>query len=591
MLSNYTQRLEQHLATLTALQTRNNILAGLRLLSALLFAGALYVCFKTGSGYAAALSAVCFALFIVLVRLHQKNSAAKALHTALVQVNADEIAYLKGEELPFDNGIGYQQIHHAYAYDLDFFGDNSLYQHLNRTATVAGQAQLASNLCRLLPPEEILSHQDAVRELTGKTDWRQEVYALARIQPDSRRGYEQLLLWAERDTAPLPLWVRTAAVALPVAFGITCLLAFLTRVPVYANLASGLFTMNLFLLFSQQKTIRREIAQFDRVHTLLKQYAGILSKIEQETFESALLKNIQTALGRDTAAASRHIRRLSVLFDRMDSVQNLMAVVFFDGTFLYHLHALHALLQWKRAHGAHIRQWLSLIGQVEALNSIANFAANNPAFAYPELNNRQHIVFSGLGHPLIKASKRVCNDVAFVQQKFIVLTGSNMSGKSTFLRTLGVNMVLSGMGAPVCATRAQVHPMPVLVSMRLSDSLSDAESYFFAEVKRLHDIMLQLDQQTTFVLLDEILRGTNSDDKRFGTIAVLKKMVEKGAIGALATHDLEVCHTTADYPDYLTNKCFEVDISGSELAFDYRLRDGICQNKSASFLMAKMGVI
>ena len=152
-------------------------------------------------------------------------------------------------------------------------------------------------------------------------------------------------------------------------------------------------------------------------------------------------------------------------------------------------------------------------------------------------------------------------------------------------------MVLAGAGAPVCASAASMHPLPVIVSMRLSDSLSDSESYFFAEVKRLKQLMLALDEQKCFVLLDEILRGTNSDDKRSGTIGVLKKILAKRGIGIVATHDLEVCNTTSEYPEQLSNKCFEVEIVNDELVFDYKLREGICKNKSATFLMKKMGVI
>jgi DNA mismatch repair ATPase MutS len=166
-----------------------------------------------------------------------------------------------------------------------------------------------------------------------------------------------------------------------------------------------------------------------------------------------------------------------------------------------------------------------------------------------------------------------------------------MSGKSTFLRTLGVNMVLGGIGSVVCASEANIHPLPVLVSMRLSDSLADSESYFFAEIKRLKQIMDALEGGPAFVLLDEILRGTNSDDKRNGTIEVVKKVIGQKAIGAIATHDIEVCLTTNEYPTILKNQCFEVEIKDNDLHFDYRLRDGICKNKSATFLMQKMGVI
>ncbi|MFN3785152.1 MAG: MutS-related protein, partial [Spirosomataceae bacterium] len=180
-------------------------------------------------------------------------------------------------------------------------------------------------------------------------------------------------------------------------------------------------------------------------------------------------------------------------------------------------------------------------------------------------NDKYQIDFKDLSHPLLNSRSRVTNEVSFHPQSFLILTGSNMSGKSTFLRSLGVNMVLAGIGAPVCATAAKVHPLPVLVSMRLSDSLADSESYFFAEIKRLKQIMDELECKPAFVLLDEILRGTNSDDKRNGTIEVVKKAIGKKAIGAIATHDIEVCLTTNEYPNVLTNKCFEVEIINDDL--------------------------
>jgi DNA mismatch repair ATPase MutS len=228
---------------------------------------------------------------------------------------------------------------------------------------------------------------------------------------------------------------------------------------------------------------------------------------------------------------------------------------------------------------------------MEALSSLANLAHNNPDFTYPVLNDRYEVSLTALGHPLLHRSKRICNDISFEEHRLVILTGSNMSGKSTFLRTLGVNMVLAGTGSPVCATAAAVHPLPILVSMRQSDSLSDSESYFFAEVKRLHYIIQQAGLQKSWVLLDEILRGTNSDDKRSGTIGVIEKIIDLQAIGAIATHDLEVCETTKRYPDVLVNRCFEVEIVQDELVFDYQLRPGICKNKSATFLMKKMGII
>jgi DNA mismatch repair ATPase MutS len=231
------------------------------------------------------------------------------------------------------------------------------------------------------------------------------------------------------------------------------------------------------------------------------------------------------------------------------------------------------------------------LGELEALNCLANFSFNNKEFVFPTINKEYKIEIKNCGHPLINANKRICNDVSFNAGNFMILTGSNMSGKSTFLRTLGINMILGNAGAPICASNAQIHPLPVVVSMRMSDSLTDSESYFFAEVKRLKQIMDELEHQICFVLLDEILKGTNSDDKRLGTVKVIEKLVQKNVIGAIATHDLEVCNITLVYPKNLSNHCFEVEIINNELVFDYKLRDGICKNKSATFLMNKLDII
>lgn len=199
--------------------------------------------------------------------------------------------------------------------------------------------------------------------------------------------------------------------------------------------------------------------------------------------------------------------------------------------------------------------------------------------------------FKDLGHPLIAAKKRVCNDIDFSEQRFVILTGSNMSGKSTFLRTVGINLVLAGIGAPICASKASFFPMPIYVSMRLTDSLEDSESYFYAEVKRLKLIMEEAHRQPSFVLLDEILRGTNSDDKQSGTIGVILKLIQEQTFGVIATHDLEVCAITAQHPQILMNKCFEVEIQDDDLRFDYKIRPGVCQNKNATFIMKKMQII
>ncbi|PUU69803.1 DNA mismatch repair protein, partial [Flavobacterium sp. WLB] len=348
---------------------------------------------------------------------------------------------------------------------------------------------------------------------------------------------------------------------------------------------------NLIVLGRSLKRIQSEIAKADNIDKTIKHYSLLVQKIELEKFESKKLIALQKQLVSKNISASSHLKQLSELFSRMDTISNFVTAIVFNGSFLFNLHVLKALLKWKEDYAHELENWINIIGEFEALNSFANLAFNNADFVFPEINSEYKIGFENLGHPLLNPATRVGNDTHFYPESFMILTGSNMSGKSTFLRSLGINMVLGGIGSVVCASKANIHPLPVLVSMRLSDSLADSESYFFAEIKRLKQIMDALEEGPAFVLLDEILRGTNSDDKRNGTIEVVKKVIAKKAIGAIATHDIEVCLTTNEYPQTLTNQCFEVEIQNNELHFDYKLRSGICKNKSATFLMQKMGVI
>jgi hypothetical protein len=381
------------------------------------------------------------------------------------------------------------------------------------------------------------------------------------------------------------------SVALPILFFGLLTAYFITSKIILLSYLTYAFIANMIVLGRSVKRIQSEIAKADDVDKIIKQYGLLVEKIEKEKFSSKKLINLQQELIFKNAAASLHLKQLSELFSRMDTINNFVTAIVFNGTFLFNLHVLRSLLKWKDNYSEELEKWISVIGEFEALNSFANLAYNNPDFVFPEINSEYKIGFKNLAHPLLNPESRVGNDTSFYPESFMILTGSNMSGKSTFLRSLGVNMVLGGIGSTVCASEANIHPLQVLVSMRLSDSLSDSESYFFAEIKRLKQIMDALEEKPAFVLLDEILRGTNSDDKRNGTIEVVKKVIAKKAVGAIATHDIEVCLTTNEYPEILTNQCFEVEIKNNDLHFDYKLRNGICKNKSATFLMQKMGVI
>lgn len=568
-----------------------NSISLLRLLSIFLFLFFMFYYIKTNEMLYVILAVLSFAGFIFLMKIHSRVSFQRLLAETLLKINQNEISFLKREKTSFENGVEFIDYHHPYAYDLDIFGEHSLFQNLNRTASFIGKKTLAELLLHTLPEAEILENQEAVNELKSKIDWRQEFQALAIIGQDSKQSYEAIKHWTSFTNNSLPKVLVALSFILPVTFFGFLAAYFITSKTIILSYLTYIFIANLIVLGRAVKRIQSEIAKADNVANIIKQYSLLIEKIERESFQSNKLICLQEQLNFKNAKASQHLKQLSELFSRMDTINNFVTATLFNGTFLFNLHVLRALLKWKEDYASEMNHWISIIGEIEALNSLANLAYNNDDFVFPEINSDYKIEFRNLSHPLLNPATRVGNDTQFFPQSFVILTGSNMSGKSTFLRSLGINMVLGGIGSVVCASEAKIHPLPVLVSMRLSDSLSDSESYFFAEIKRLKQIMDALENQPAFVLLDEILRGTNSDDKRNGTIEVVKKIISKKAIGAIATHDIEVCLTTNEYPEILTNQCFEVEIQNNDLHFDYKLRNGICKNKSATFLMQKMGVI
>lgn len=529
--------------------------------------------------------------FALLIKKHKAIRLENELAQEKIAINKEELNYLKKGELVFESGTEFIDTNHDYSYDLDFFGDHSLFQHLNRTGTVTGKRTLANSLLHILSKDDILQNQVAVTELKEQIEWRQEILALARLKPDSSEIVDDLTKWSRKRPAQFSKSLSLITYLFP-----AILLISLFIYLVYSNELMGRISLligivNLGILGTKLKSIKDELITSTRIEQILRQYSFLFRKIEDSTFESEKLKMLQQRLIQRDHKASSSIHQLSLLFGRLEHVQNIFAGPLMNGLLLFHLHVLGGLSKWRIKYSTHIQDWLLVIGEFEQCASLANFSYNNQNFTFPEINDTNKISFEDLGHPLIMNKESITNSINFQPESFFILTGSNMSGKSTFLRTLGINMVLAGIGAPIYAKKASVFPLPVLVSMRLSDSLTDSESYFYAEVKRLKYIMDQLAIQPCFVLLDEILRGTNSDDKRNGTIEVIKKMADKKVFGGIATHDLEVCNVVEKHRITLTNKRFEVEIVNDELVFDYKLREGVCQNKSASFIMKKMGVI
>ena len=523
------------------------------------------------------LAAVMIVLFFLLIGKHKQIAVKRRIAKAKIAINEREIAFIEQGIYPADNGKDFEPAQHPYAYDLDILGEKSLYHYLNRTHTYLGRKRLAQ---RLLYPDTttILTHQEAIKALTPQLAWRQTFMAHAEQIDDSPSFYDRLQQWAAAPTTPMGKFMRVFTVISPIVFTLSAIIGYIYDYEVLKSIAKLLLTINLSVFFFYISKINKEKLGFEHTYAMLYAFKECIAQVEAHFPE----KNKQ---------ASTHIAQLSRLLDDLDSVSNILVSIPLNIFSFYHLHRYRALLQWKRTYGTHIAQWLETVATTEVLCSFANFAYNNPHFVYPTFNNQYRISFEDVGHPLIAENERITNNITLDEAHFVILTGSNMSGKSTFLRTLGVNMQLAQVGLPVCAREAAIHPLPLLVSMRLSDSLSDGKSYFFAEINRIEQIMTALKRERCMVLLDEILRGTNSEDKQYGTIKIIERLLSLKAIGIVATHDIEVCKTADRYPQQLQNKCFESYIHEGELSFDYKLREGICQNKNATFLMEKLGII
>lgn len=573
------------------LNAQLSILSFLRLIlfCAFLFLG--YKAMRTGDHAFTVASLLSLVIFFVVLRLYDKTQIRAAFHKALGKINKDEIDFLEGAPSGYNTGKDYIDSHHPYSYDLDIFGDGGLFPYLNRTSTSFGQETLAQSL---LHPDttKIRERQDAIRELSDKLEFRQHLQAYGMTQETKDKELRQLKAWVEAPSFFSNKILYYGLMIFPLATIGSLIYYFITEKDKAINVFSILFVLNIIIAFSFARKISAHLSVSTSVNKILQQFASQLRLIESQSFQSPLLKQVQAQLKTGNLTASMSIGRLASLFNSLETIINLLVSILLNGLFLFHIHVLFNLEKWKRENKLRIFPWLKLLGEIEALNSFANLSFNNPSFSWPIVTGKEALAAEDMGHLLIRPSKRITNSISFNEHPFVILTGSNMSGKSTFLRTLGINLVLARAGSAVCAKRFEFYPYDVQVSMRISDSLQDSESFFYAELKRLHQIIGQLKQgHKTFVILDEILRGTNSNDKHNGTVGLIRKMVAAHACGIIATHDLTVSKLSEEYPDHISNKCFESKIINDELLFDYKLGDGVCSTLSASFLMRKMGII
>lgn len=567
-------------------------------------------------GWAVGLLAILFPiLFAFLIFRHKKLKFARDLSRLKATINTEELDRLQNKLKAFPDGLQYFKPLHPYHLDLDIFGPHSLFQLINRTATLSGEQLLARWISRPAPIQEIRTRQEAVQELDPQLQWRQTFEAAGRHFKDSENNTEPLLSWLQSpQEVRNNRFYRVAFYIFP-AITILLLLGFIFfDLNIYFFIGS--FVVN-FLIVSRIMPIANQTQQAT-THSVkvLKAYQALIRQVEDSSFQSPLLQQLQQTLKQEGSKASAKIKDLSQILDGLDARTNQLYFLL-NGVFMLDIYWMVRAERWKEDMRADIGSWFSAISEFDVLNSLAGYSFSRPEYHFPQLEEGPQLFDAGgLGHPLLPAKNRVTNDFRMQGAgEIILITGSNMAGKSTFLRTVGVNIVLALMGAPVCATQARLSPMQVFTSMRTQDSLEESVSSFYAELQRLRQLLKLVhaetamstltedmpdtahDQLTTpdvaeelpvLFMLDEILKGTNSEDRHRGAEALIKQLSRLGASGFVSTHDL----TLGQMAEHggIQNYSFNSDVVGDSIRFRYKLEPGICQSFNASKLMQKMGI-
>ena len=587
LLSFYEKRKSTFTSSLNTKKKSILLVSNLRVITALCFLALLYLSFSNTYWLLTALPFL--VVFFVLVKRHGVLFDEKIHLENLVTINDREARSLNGDISFFADGASFVDPHHPYTHDLDIFGEGSLFQAVNRCNTIDGQKVMAFRLSSPLHNDtDIRSCQDAVRELGGATDFRQHFQAAGMEIDEQPHDKEQLLAWLN---VPSFLYSKPGVKALLIILP-SLTLAFL----IAAFFFSGAKAVAILLALIQWVILGFYIKRINAFHEyisrkkyILEKYAKILHVLQKEKFTSPRLQQLTSR----AHEADVKVKSLATLVSSLNARLNAMTTLVVNSLLMYDMQCVYRLEKWKHENSANLKTWLDVISETEVLGSMGTFSFNHPSFVFARIDPALNIRATGLGHPLIPENECVANDVHLGKdQSILIITGANMAGKSTFLRTIGSNLVLALSGAPVCAREFQCPVINMRSGMRTADSLKDHQSYFYAELNRLKTIMDELrSDKPLFILLDEILKGTNSTDKQSGSIALVRQLLPHPCLALIATHDLALGDLEKEYPNRIRNYCFEATIENDQLSFDYKLKTGLAQKMNATFLMKKMGII
>lgn len=576
------------------LSRRSFYLAMVRL--SIFIAGAAAVWLTKGLMLAIPLLLALFFLVLLLyvIVVNNRLLLRKQFHEEKVCQIKRELALIEYRFEGLDGGVDAHDNEHAYANDLDLFGDYSLFQYLNRSIPGLGRETLIGWMkAPIIEKKSLEERQAVVAELAEMKELRLDFQTTGHLHSFSKSQRDELpTYFTYRSLILGRKWligllyfmpVVTISLLVVVVLGILPISSF-TLVFLINLLIVGCFTKHINRIHNE---IGKSVSLFSTFHTLFRLV------IDQQFTSNALIE-LQHRFHRDGVDPTAVLKQLKNAAEGLNQRSNVFVAIILNGILLRDLHTLLMFEKIKSRISAHLPEWLDAVSEFDAFASLATFRFNHPTYIFPELQtDNSSMSIRQMGHPLMHREKCVKNDLLIPSQPyFVIVTGANMAGKSTYLRTLGVNYLLASLGVPVCADEFRFAPTALFTSLRTTDSLAKNESYFFAELKRLQQLIHRLESgEAIFVILDEILKGTNSTDKQKGSLALIERLLSMNAVGVIATHDLVLGTMVKTFPQSIANYRFEATITDDQLSFDYRMQSGVAQNMNACFLMEKMGII
>ncbi len=595
----YQQQIAKHEAELKKLERRSTLFGWLRLLSMCSFFAGIGLVWFNGLLLFIPLAVLFITLFFIILARHLTIYDAIENLKRLIDISETEIEVLDHHFTDLPDGSGFSEgVHrdkpenHDYANDLDIFGRASVFQYINRCTSEQGKKLFADWLSDPASSEIILLRQEAIKELSQKLEWRQQLQSYGIAHSINIVTENKIETWLEEPFEFLNKthW-KLLRFFLP-AISFALLILYLTAI-----ITPGIFYPSILLMlaisFGVSKLIMPSFTKLNKVAPQLETLSESVAWIEKGDFKSKLLVELRSKYIDGSVLSSQSIQKLKKILDRTDIRLNPLVFIPLNTFFFWDLQQVLILETWKKENKEHIGDWFHSLAEIESLSSLANLSFNHPGWTFPAIADQHGMVIAdSLGHPLILKEKLVTNSFSTEESGGLnLVTGSNMAGKSTFLRSVGVNIVLAMMGSPVCAGSFTVSNMKVISSMRVNDNLEENTSTFYAELKKLKEVIEAVNRnEKVFLLLDEILRGTNSADRHTGSKALIKQLIQDNAAGLIATHDLELAKLADEFPSKLHNYHFDVQVAGDELYFDYKLKRGICTSMNASLLMKKIGI-